>query len=128
MAAIRSKDTKPEMIVRKTLHAAGFRYRLHRKDLPGKPDIVLSRYKIAVFVNGCFWHGHTCGDGHLPKSNPAYWGPKIRRNIERDHAHYVALNSLGWRVVVIPECEAKTEAEHLAIDLRSTPASRPEAR
>jgi DNA mismatch endonuclease (patch repair protein) len=121
MAAIRSKDTRPEMVVRRALHAAGFRYRLHRKDLPGKPDIVLPRYKTVVFVNGCFWHGHTCSDGHLPKSNTAYWAPKIARNAERDRIHRVALEAAGWAVIVIPECEARNGAEQLTGRLQAKP-------
>ena len=81
MAAIRSEDTEIEMRVRRALHAAGFRFRLHRKDLPGKPDIVLPRYRVAIFVDGCFWHGHECIEGHEPKSNTDYWVPKIVRRI-----------------------------------------------
>jgi len=107
MSRIRSKDTKPEKIVRKFLHANGFRYRLNRKDLPGKPDIVLAKYGAIVFVNGCFWHHHFpgCRDGHLPKSNSEYWVNKINRNIERDRGNVIELERLGWRVFIIWECE-----------------------
>jgi len=104
MAAIRSKDTSIEMQVRRALHAAGFRFRLHRNDLPGNPDVVLPRYRIAIFVDGCFWHGHRCIEGHTPKSNTGYWGPKIARNVERDRASRAALEGAGWRVIVIQEC------------------------
>ena len=93
VSAIRSKDTGIEMFVRRALYAAGFRFRLHRKDLPGKPDIVLPRYRMVIFVNGCFWHGHDCIEGHRPKSNTGYWGPKIARNVERDHASRAALET-----------------------------------
>ena len=81
MSAIRSKDTGIELQVRRALHAAGFRFRLHGKDLRGKPDIVLARHRTAIFVNGCFWHGHGCIQGHTPKSNTTYWGPKTARNV-----------------------------------------------
>ena len=104
MAAIKSKDTAIEMQVRRALHAAGFRFRLHRKDLPGKPDIVLPRYRVAIFVDGCFWHGHECIEGHTPKSNTDYWGPKIRRNAERDRINRLVLTADGWQVEALHEC------------------------
>jgi DNA mismatch endonuclease (patch repair protein) len=110
MASIRSKDMKPEMAVRKATHALGFRFRLHRKDLPGKPDLVLPKYRAAIFVHGCFWHQHSepkCLDGRAPKSNQSYWGPKLARNLERDAASRAALEAQGWRVLVIWECETK---------------------
>src|SRR5262245_10983930 len=77
MSAIRAEHTRPEVSLRRLVHAAGFRYRLHRKDLPGRPDLVFPRYRLAVFVHGCFWHAHTCRDGHIPRSNTAYWSEKI---------------------------------------------------
>ena len=110
MASIRGKDMKPEMAVRKAAHAAGFRFRLHRKDLPGKPDLVFPKYRAAIFVHGCFWHQHTeprCLDGRPPKSNGAYWGPKLRRNVERDAEAQAKLAEMGWRTLVIWECETK---------------------
>ncbi len=110
MAAIRSKDMKPELVVRKLAHGLGFRFRLHRKDLPGKPDFTFPRYKAVIFVHGCFWHQHPeprCIDGKQPKSNSAYWGPKLARNVERDAKNRAILEERGWRVLTIWECETK---------------------
>jgi DNA mismatch endonuclease (patch repair protein) len=105
MAAIRSKDTKPEKRVRSFLHANGLRFRLHVKDLPGKPDLVFRRYKTVVFIHGCFWHGHSpCKIARTPKSNLEYWVPKIQRNIIRDARNKKTLQKLGWRVITIWEC------------------------
>lgn len=107
MSHIRSTNSKPEEIVRKYLFAKGLRYRKNVKDLPGKPDIVLPKYKTIVFVNGCFWHHHDCGRFVWPSSNEEYWHKKIDRNVERDAENYEALENMGWRVVVIWECELK---------------------
>ena len=107
MSHIRSTNTKPEEKVRKYLFSKGFRYRKNDKRLPGKPDIVLPKYKAVVFVNGCFWHMHGCSRSRLPKSNLEYWQPKIQRNIERDKKNYTMLTNSGWRVFVIWECELK---------------------
>ena len=108
MSHIRSKDTKPEQLVRQALWHKGFRYRLHVKDLPGKPDIVLPKYKTAIFVNGCFWHGHKgCKDFVIPKSNTAFWLEKIGKNKNRDEQNITALISAGWKVITIWECELK---------------------
>ncbi|MFZ1108975.1 MAG: DNA mismatch endonuclease Vsr [Rhodomicrobium sp.] len=110
MAAIRSKDMKPELAVRKLAHGLGFRFRLHRKDLPGKPDLVFPKYKAVIFVHGCFWHQHGvagCLDGKQPKSNSNYWVPKLARNVERDAINRASLEEDGWRVLVIWECETK---------------------
>ena len=108
MSHIRSKDTKPEQLVRQALWHKGFRYRLHVKDLPGKPDIVLPKYKTAIFVNGCFWHGHKgCKDFVIPKSNTAFWLEKIGKNKNRDEHNITALISAGWKVITIWECELK---------------------
>ena len=104
MAAVRGRNTGPERAVRAALFSAGFRYRLHRGDLPGVPDIVLPRFGLAVFVHGCFWHGHHCPRGNRPKSNVAFWNPKLDKNRARDFANHAALRAAGWKVVVIWEC------------------------
>lgn len=106
MRTVKAKDTGPELTVRQLVHSLGYRYRLHAKDLPGKPDLVFrSRCKV-VFVNGCFWHGHTCKRGNrLPKTNRAYWKTKIEKNVARDQKHYSELRRTGWTVMTIWECE-----------------------
>ena len=110
MRAIRSKDMKPELCVRRTAHAMGYRFRLHRRDLPGKPDLVFPGRHKAIFVNGCFWHQHAgCQDGRVPQSNPSYWGPKLSRNKERDTEHLMRLTADGWGTLVIWECETRDE-------------------
>ena len=105
MSGIRGKNTKPEIIVRKALHAAGYRFRLHCKDLPGKPDIVLPKYRTVIFVHGCFWHGHMCKKFKWPKTRQKFWREKIEGNIERDKKAIAELEKLGWRVKVIWECD-----------------------
>lgn len=107
MSRIRSTNTKPEEIVRKYLFSKGLRYRKNVKSLPGSPDIVLPKYKTVVFVNGCFWHMHDCGRFVWPSSNEEYWKKKITTNIKRDDENYRALESAGWKVLVIWECELK---------------------
>ncbi len=107
MARIRAKDTKPEMIVRRMVHRLGARYRLHRKDLPGKPDLVFGPRRKVIFVHGCFWHLHSCRDGRIPASRRDYWEPKLTRNVERDAAACAALEAAGWQVLVIWECEIR---------------------
>jgi len=108
MSGIKGKDTKPEMLVRRFLHAHGYRYRLHRKDLPGKPDIVLSRLKVCIFINGCFWHHHSgCRFAVLPKSRPEFWKAKLLGNAERDQQTIRHLNQKGWRTLVVWECELR---------------------
>lgn len=108
MAAIKGKDTKPEMIVRKYLFSKGLRYRLHDKKLAGKPDIVLKKYKTVIFIDGCFWHGHDgCNLFKIPKSNQFYWENKIKHNRARDIATNYILTTMGWRVIRIWECELK---------------------
>jgi DNA mismatch endonuclease (patch repair protein) len=112
MSRIRGKDTKPEMRVRSLLHRMGFRFRLHRKDLPGKPDIVLPAYETVIFVHGCFWHRHPgCRFAYTPKSRVAFWQTKFRRNVERHQEVEAELEELGWRVVVIWECETASEEQ-----------------
>ena len=108
MARVRSKDTKPEKIVRSLLHRLGFRFRLHRADLPGTPDIVMPGRGIVVFVHGCFWHQHArCASANRPASNRVYWNNKLDRNRTRDAANKRALRRLGWKVVVVWECQIK---------------------
>ena len=107
MRAIRSRDMKPEMVVRKLIHGMGYRYRLHRSDLPGKPDLVFPSRKKVIFVHGCFWHSHECGMAHKPKSNLDYWAPKLERNKERDAENVAGLEMRGWRVFIVWECETK---------------------
>ena len=108
MRAVKSKDTQPEWFVRRVLHAAGFRYRLHAADLPGKPDLVFPARRKVVFVHGCFWHGHHCARGdRQPKTNAAYWLAKIARNKARDVEHFALLRAGGWRAHVVWECEIK---------------------
>lgn len=108
MQAVRSKDTKPEIAIRKLLSAMGYRYRLHRNDLPGKPDVVFIKRRKVIFVHGCFWHGHTCTAGrNLPKTNRNYWIPKLQHNQERDKWNIKLLKSAGWAVLVIWECQIK---------------------
>ncbi|MGC6585093.1 very short patch repair endonuclease [Paenibacillus sp. Dod16] len=107
MAGIRSKDTKPELIIRKGLHCLGFRYRLHDKNLPGKPDMVFPRYNAVIFVHGCFWHGHSCHLFKWPSSNTEFWRTKITRNIELDKEHIACLQEMGWRTGIVWECSLK---------------------
>lgn len=107
MSGIRSKDTQPEMIVRRALHARGFRYRLHVKDLPGKPDLVFPRYRSVVMVHGCFWHGHNCHLFKVPGTRTEFWLGKIERNRKRDAEVRAALHALGWRVLEVWECELR---------------------
>lgn len=106
MRAITKKNTKPEIRVRRRLHALGFRFRLHRRDLPGTPDIVLPRHRVVIQVHGCFWHQHPgCRHATTPRTRQDYWLPKLERNVARDRAAAAALEALGWRVLVLWECE-----------------------
>ena len=105
MAKISGKETKPEILVRKYLHANGFRFRKNINDLPGKPDIVLPKYHSVIFVHGCFWHGHNCKAGELPGTNQDFWKKKIGANIERDKQHINKLESQGWQVIDIWQCQ-----------------------
>jgi DNA mismatch endonuclease (patch repair protein) len=107
MSHISGKETKPEILVRKFLFANGFRFRKNVKDLPGKPDIVLPKFKIVIFIHGCFWHGHTCKRGALPETNFEFWKTKIGGNIERDKRDISELEKQGWKVIVIWQCEIK---------------------
>ncbi|MFI5012967.1 MAG: very short patch repair endonuclease [Hyphomicrobiales bacterium] len=121
MARIRGKNTAPEMVVRRMVHGMGYRYRLHRRDLPGHPDMVLPRHKALIFVHGCYWHRHpdpSCPLARLPKSRLSFWVPKLEANRERDERARIALESSGWRVLVVWECELR-DRERVAQRLRS---------
>ena len=108
MSAIKSKNTKPEIAVRKLLHSMGYRFRLHRKDLPGSPDIVLPKYKTVIFVHGCFWHRHkNCQYATIPKTRQEFWNKKFKVNVERDLQIQERIKDINWRSVVIWECETK---------------------
>lgn len=117
MAAIKGKNTKPEMLIRKALFRRGFRYRLHDKRLPSKPDIVLPRYKTVIFVHGCFWHGHDCSLFKIPKTRTEFWMSKIAANRERDLSNVAQLKATGWRLVVIWECALKGKRKTLPDNL-----------
>jgi DNA mismatch endonuclease (patch repair protein) len=118
MSRVRGRDTAPELYVRHALHAAGFRYRLHQRDLPGRPDIVLPGLNTAVFVHGCFWHGHECPRGRRPTSNSAFWAAKLDRNLARDREASAALSRSGWTVRTVWECQVEEDTQlvlqHLA--------------
>ncbi len=107
MAAIRGTNTKPELLIRQGLHARGFRYRLHDRKLPGRPDLVLPKYQAVIFVNGCFWHWHNCPLFKWPKTREDFWRDKIGGNVERDQKNMAALKAAGWRVGVVWECALK---------------------
>lgn len=117
MAAIRSKDTKPEMVVRRYLWGHGFRYRLHHPRLPGKPDIVMRKYRTCIFVNGCFWHGHEgCRYYTIPKTNTEFWVNKVKRNKERDLKVQHELATMGWHSITIWECELKPKVRERTLE------------
>lgn len=124
MRSVPSKDSTPEMVVRRATHAGGHRFRLHRKSLPGKPDLVFPRYRLAVFVHGCFWHWHGCKRSRMPADNREYWTAKIERNRKRDAENQAKLDALGWRWRVIWECEVKTATARLIADLDSERSDR----
>ena len=109
MSLIRSKNTKPELFVRSFLHKKGFRFRLHQKNLPGNPDIVLKKYKTIININGCFWHHHKCGNYKIPKTNRKFWLQKLRNNKKRDKLNDKKLYKLGWKVYKIWECQLTTK-------------------
>ena len=130
MSRIRGKDTAPELMVRSLLHRLGYRFRVHRKDLPGTPDVVLPRYKTVVFVHGCYWHRHkNCREAYTPKSRVSFWEQKFRENVERDARHCRELRRLGWKVITVWECETKnpsaltTRLKRLLCHARDTVAS-----
>lgn len=110
MSRVRTKGTAPELALRSGLHSAGIRFRLHRKDLPGKPDIVLPKYKSVIFVHGCFWHHHEgCIKSKMPKTNVEFWQDKITANVKRDKSNQADLEKMGWRVLVVWECDTKKD-------------------
>jgi DNA mismatch endonuclease (patch repair protein) len=118
MAKVSGVNTKPELLVRKYLFSKGFRYRINVKELPGKPDVVLSKYKTVVFIHGCFWHGHpNCEAARLPASNVEYWIKKVSSNITRDSQHLKRLSLLGWKVITIWECELKAKCREMTLTL-----------
>ena len=124
MQAVKSVDTGPELALRRLLHAQGYRYRLHRKELPGKPDIAFLGRRKVIFVHGCFWHGHDCARGsRKPKSNMDYWGPKIARNRDRDVRARADLEAAGWGVLVVWECETRDPGalRRLVVDFLGAP-------
>ncbi|WP_286997473.1 MULTISPECIES: very short patch repair endonuclease [Comamonas] len=116
MAGIRSRDTKPELLVRRYLHAQGFRYRLNVRSLPGSPDLVLAKWRTVIFVHGCFWHRHPgCTLAYTPKSRQAFWLEKFEKNVARDLAAIKALEEAGWRVIVVWECTLRKNGQHAAL-------------
>lgn len=117
MAKVGGKNTKPELYVRSVLHKAGYRFRLHRKDLPGRPDLVFTKYRLVVFVHGCFWHGHDCKRAKLPAANRDFWAEKIRRNMARDGESIRTLQAQGWAVRVVWQCELRPAVERLVEEL-----------
>jgi DNA mismatch endonuclease, patch repair protein len=118
MSLVRSKDTKPEIVVRRLAHAQGYRFRLHVRDLPGCPDLVFPKYWTVIFVHGCFWHQHRCSLGNrMPKSRLRFWRPKLEGNANRDRRNVAKLRAMGWRVLIVWECQTK-EAERLALTIR----------
>ncbi|MCX5807225.1 MAG: very short patch repair endonuclease [Proteobacteria bacterium] len=121
MSRIKSGDTKPEKVVRSLLHLMGYRYRLHCKDLPGKPDIMLPKYKTVIFVHGCFWHRHSgCKNATTPKTNTEFWEKKFFGNIVRDRQKQSDLELLGWNVIIVWECETEKSLENLALKLQES--------
>lgn len=120
MRGIRGVNTKPERYVRSLLHREGFRFRLNVRELPGRPDIVLPRYRAVIFVHGCFWHGHSCHLFRLPSTRPEFWSAKIKRNRENDHAAMGALHALGWRVATVWECALKGRQSHTDTMIRAS--------
>jgi DNA mismatch endonuclease (patch repair protein) len=118
MSRIKGKNTKPEMILRSQLFRQGFRFRVHQKNLPGKPDIILPKYRTVIFVHGCFWHYHKdCREGRIPSTNSKFWKEKLTKNIAKDKKHVEALKLVGWNVIVVWECEIENKLEETFIDL-----------
>ena len=125
MSKVRSKNTRPEMTVRRPLHKKGYRFRLNRSDLPGRPDLVFPRYRVALFVHGCFWHRHGCDRSTMPKSNVDYWADKFQRNVERDCRVRRQLEESGWRTSIIWECDLEAGIVQLSAQLSGIAGSKP---
>lgn len=123
MSRIRGGNTAPELSVRRALHAAGFRFRLHVRDLAGRPDVVLPKYRTAVMVHGCFWHGHDCPRGRRPTANAEFWTQKIERNMERDEAVIVALEAAGWTVLTVWTCRLREDTRAVIDRLNASRAA-----
>ena len=119
MASIRGRNTRPELYVRRAVWRQGFRYRLHVRKLPGTPDLVLPKYRVVIFVHGCFWHRHGCSNTRLPSSNLQYWEPKLERNVARDAQNQAQLREMGWTVVVIWECRLQDDTDETLRYLRA---------
>ncbi|MCK4447907.1 MAG: DNA mismatch endonuclease Vsr [Candidatus Marinimicrobia bacterium] len=120
MKKIGPKNSKQELFIRKLIFSFGYRYRLHRKDLPGKPDLVFPKYKKVIFINGCFWHHHNCKRGKLPETNREFWKKKILGNVKRDKENYKELKEFGWKILVVWQCEIKTKnTEYLQQKIKS---------
>ena len=121
MSRIRSKNTKPERLLRKTLFHLGYRYRIHKKDLPGKPDIVLPKFNTIIFVHGCFWHYHAdCKEGRIPDTNSIFWKNKLLKNVERDQRHIEDCKKLGWKVMTVWECEIEKKLNDTIKNIEKT--------
>lgn len=120
MRLVRSKNTKPELLLRRLLFGLGYRYRIHRKDLPGHPDLVFSSRRKIIFLHGCFWHGHSCPLGRIPKSRVAYWTDKIRRNGGRDQRNLRRLRGMNWRCLVVWECQVRRSGDRAKLLKRAT--------
>ena len=118
MSLIRSKNTKPELYVRSFLHKKGYRFRLHQKNLPGSPDLVLKKHGVVIYVNGCFWHHHNCGKYKIPKTNRKFWLNKFKNNKKRDRLNTLKLRKLGWRVYKIWECKINKQTQSLVKNLK----------
>lgn len=113
MARVKGANTRPEMEVRRKAFAAGFRFRLHAKFLPGRPDLIFPRYRVAVFIHGCFWHGHNCNRGKRPTTNVEFWNTKLDRNLTRDEEKLRELTAAGWETIIVWQCRLKTDTEAL---------------
>ncbi len=115
MSKIKSKNTKPELLIRKLLYQKGYRYRLHKQNLPGKPDMVFGKLKKLIFINGCFWHGHKCGKNISPENNKLFWKNKIEKNKKRDNENFNKLKAMGWKCLIVWQCEIKLKNLNLLL-------------